>query len=216
MADPARGACCDGLTRTGVNMNEGAESTLMWLIAAEHIRAVRTDPVRRVAPRRGAARDVGAVTRPEPLFRRDAANPILSAADVPYPANSVFNPAAARVEERDDPPRPRRGPPRDLAAPRGPQRRTASPIGDSIPSRSSRQTSIGIPRRPGAARIRGSPGCPSARSGRSPTRPTAAAGRSSGSRPPATSGASVASGRSCHPRTRTPPSSLAASTVAGR
>ena len=36
-------------------------------------------------------------TRPEPLFRRDAANPILSAADVPYPANSVFNPAAARV-----------------------------------------------------------------------------------------------------------------------
>ena len=30
-------------------MNQGAESTLMWLIAAEHIRAVRTDPVRRVA-----------------------------------------------------------------------------------------------------------------------------------------------------------------------
>ena len=38
------------------------------------------------------------MTRPEPLFRRDAANPILSAADVPYPANSVFNPAAARVD----------------------------------------------------------------------------------------------------------------------
>ena len=37
------------------------------------------------------------MTKPEPLFRRDAANPILSAADVPYPANSVFNPAAARV-----------------------------------------------------------------------------------------------------------------------
>ena len=37
------------------------------------------------------------VTRPEPLFRRDPANPILTAADVPYPANSVFNPAAARV-----------------------------------------------------------------------------------------------------------------------
>ena len=49
IADPMRGACRDGLTRTGVNMNEGAESTLMWLIAAEHIRAVRTDPVRRVA-----------------------------------------------------------------------------------------------------------------------------------------------------------------------
>ena len=49
IADPVRGACRDGLTRTGVNMNEGAESTLMWLIAAEHIRAVRTDPGRRVA-----------------------------------------------------------------------------------------------------------------------------------------------------------------------
>jgi hypothetical protein len=51
LADPVRGACRDGLTRTGVNMNEGAESTLMWLIAAEHIRAVRTAPLRRVAHR---------------------------------------------------------------------------------------------------------------------------------------------------------------------
>jgi predicted GH43/DUF377 family glycosyl hydrolase len=31
------------------------------------------------------------------LFSRSAANPILTAADVPYPANSVFNPGAARV-----------------------------------------------------------------------------------------------------------------------
>ena len=37
------------------------------------------------------------MTRPEPLFRRDAANPILTSADVPYPANSVFNPGAVRV-----------------------------------------------------------------------------------------------------------------------
>jgi hypothetical protein len=41
VADPARGACCDGLTPRGVNVNEGAESTLMWLTAAEHIRAFR-------------------------------------------------------------------------------------------------------------------------------------------------------------------------------
>jgi hypothetical protein len=41
VADPARGACCDGLTRLGANVNEGAESTLMWLTAAEHIRAFR-------------------------------------------------------------------------------------------------------------------------------------------------------------------------------
>ena len=41
VADPARGAGYDGLTAEGVNTNQGAESTLMWLIAAEHIRAIR-------------------------------------------------------------------------------------------------------------------------------------------------------------------------------
>jgi hypothetical protein len=42
IADPARGAGRDGLTANGVNANEGAESTLMWLMAAEHIRAIRS------------------------------------------------------------------------------------------------------------------------------------------------------------------------------
>lgn len=37
------------------------------------------------------------MTTREPLFVRSAHNPILTAADVPYPANSVFNPGAARV-----------------------------------------------------------------------------------------------------------------------
>ena len=39
------------------------------------------------------------MTRPQDamLFSRSTANPILTAADVPYPANSVFNPGAARV-----------------------------------------------------------------------------------------------------------------------
>ncbi len=41
IADPERGACRDGLTRRGVNTNEGAESTLMWLTAVEHTRAIR-------------------------------------------------------------------------------------------------------------------------------------------------------------------------------
>jgi hypothetical protein len=50
VADPARGACCDGLEKTGVNMNEGAESTLMWLTAAEHIRAFRNPQHRAEAP----------------------------------------------------------------------------------------------------------------------------------------------------------------------
>jgi hypothetical protein len=41
VADPGRGACHDGLTPGGVNANQGAESTLMWLTAAEHVRRVR-------------------------------------------------------------------------------------------------------------------------------------------------------------------------------
>jgi hypothetical protein len=43
VADPERGASCDALTPHGVNTNQGAESTLMWLIALEHVRAVRGD-----------------------------------------------------------------------------------------------------------------------------------------------------------------------------
>jgi len=42
VATPERGACHDGLTPTRVNGNEGAESTLMWLTALEHVRAMRT------------------------------------------------------------------------------------------------------------------------------------------------------------------------------
>ncbi len=41
IASPLRGASGDGLTPTGRNTNEGAESTLLWLMAAEHIRASR-------------------------------------------------------------------------------------------------------------------------------------------------------------------------------
>jgi hypothetical protein len=41
VAIPERGASFDGLTPRGVNTNQGAESTLMWLIASEHIRALR-------------------------------------------------------------------------------------------------------------------------------------------------------------------------------
>jgi hypothetical protein len=42
IAVPERGACFDGLTPEGVNTNQGAESTLMWLIALERIRAIRS------------------------------------------------------------------------------------------------------------------------------------------------------------------------------
>ena len=50
LADPGRGACFDGLTGAGVNTNEGAESTLMWLIAAEHVRSFRLADGRAAAP----------------------------------------------------------------------------------------------------------------------------------------------------------------------
>lgn len=33
----------------------------------------------------------------EALFTRHPLNPIITAADLPYPANAVFNPGAARV-----------------------------------------------------------------------------------------------------------------------
>ena len=42
VAEPKRGGGRDGLTRRGVNTNQGAESTLMWLIAAAHLRAARS------------------------------------------------------------------------------------------------------------------------------------------------------------------------------
>lgn len=41
VAVPAAGACHDGLEPDGVNRNQGAESTLAWLMALERIRAVR-------------------------------------------------------------------------------------------------------------------------------------------------------------------------------
>lgn len=41
VADPARGGCHDGLLRDGLNPNEGAESTLAWLLALERTRLLR-------------------------------------------------------------------------------------------------------------------------------------------------------------------------------
>ena len=41
VADPHRGACRDGLSERHLNDNEGAESTLMWLLAVERMRRLR-------------------------------------------------------------------------------------------------------------------------------------------------------------------------------
>ena len=194
VADPARGAGCDGLTPDGRQHEPG--------------RRVDADVADRGRAHPGRSRDAGtppSAARPaarsrwrcrprvthsrEPLVpARSAANPILTAADVPYPANTVFNPGAARVGDEtillvrvED----LRGisqlhvarsadgvsrlAVRSRAAPAG--RRRPRPRGD-----------LGLR---GSAR---SPGCRSARSGRSPTPRTAAAGRSSRWRRPATSG----------------------------
>lgn len=58
VANPARGAAFDGLTPSGLNLNQGAESTLMWLMAAEHIRARRATD----AATAGTAATTGAAT----------------------------------------------------------------------------------------------------------------------------------------------------------
>jgi hypothetical protein len=80
IADPARGACSDGLTATGVNTNEGAESTLMWLIAAERIRLMRSRMPR-------AKRGVG---QKEPSLARLAAmGTPLSASTTPLAASTT-------------------------------------------------------------------------------------------------------------------------------
>jgi glycosyltransferase involved in cell wall biosynthesis len=41
LADPERGSCRDGLGADGANRNEGAESTLAWLLSVERIRELR-------------------------------------------------------------------------------------------------------------------------------------------------------------------------------
>ena len=41
LAEVATGGCHDGLSEHEVNENQGAESTLMWLMALEYVRAVR-------------------------------------------------------------------------------------------------------------------------------------------------------------------------------
>jgi hypothetical protein len=41
IADETRGGCRDGLGPKGPNENQGAESTLMWLMAVEAMRRMR-------------------------------------------------------------------------------------------------------------------------------------------------------------------------------
>ncbi len=45
VAIPGSGGCQDGLEPHGVNLNQGAESTLMWLTALEHMRSLRSHTI---------------------------------------------------------------------------------------------------------------------------------------------------------------------------
>jgi hypothetical protein len=82
VADPARGASHDGLTPTGVNLNQGAESTLMWLTALEHIRALRA-------------------TASTPLGT-PASSPGILATPLATPAAAAAAPAAPRATRSED------------------------------------------------------------------------------------------------------------------
>jgi hypothetical protein len=59
VADPRSGACGDGIWPGGVSLNQGAESTLMWLIALEHMRGLRA---RWPLPAEARTRGLAAVT----------------------------------------------------------------------------------------------------------------------------------------------------------
>lgn len=64
LADPSTGGCRDGLTPSGANPNQGAESTLAWLFSVERVRELRQ---RRSATRRcsGRGQDRTYATRSE-------------------------------------------------------------------------------------------------------------------------------------------------------
>jgi hypothetical protein len=64
LADPVRGACHDALTPRGVNLNQGAESTLMWLTALEQMREIRHRVQAESRPGLGAESSIERSVRP--------------------------------------------------------------------------------------------------------------------------------------------------------
>lgn len=60
LADPQTGGCSDGLSATEVNANQGAESTLAWLLALETMRGLRSVPPSADAFAQGPGRTLAA------------------------------------------------------------------------------------------------------------------------------------------------------------
>ena len=114
-------AAATGSTPIASNENQGAESTLSFLLALVEMRSADRAPTRRRARR---ARRPTAMTPRRAATRRSftgtPSNPILTAADWPYPAHTVFNAGATRLARRHDAAAlPGRGSPRALAPLRG-------------------------------------------------------------------------------------------------
>ena len=118
--DALTGGCRDGLHPDRVNENQGAESTLSFLMALLEMRAAKVasadelhqemsvillNPIHSsgVSPE-SVALDELHVRDHAPsvlLFTRYSGNPILSREDWPYPINSVFNAGAVRLADGD-------------------------------------------------------------------------------------------------------------------
>ena len=98
--DPSTGGCRDGLHADRPNENQGAESTLSFLLALARACGPPTALDVHSAPLRGTSADIMKSTQHyEVLFHRHDGNPILTAADWPYPAHTVFNAGATRLRD---------------------------------------------------------------------------------------------------------------------
>ena len=90
--DPTTGGCRDGLHPDRPNENQGAESSLAFLQALLELRLAENALLIRG----------GRISMSNPTCRTLSAfkhNPILTAADWPYPVNSVFNPGATLLPD---------------------------------------------------------------------------------------------------------------------
>ena len=135
--DATTGGCKDGLHPDRVNENQGAESTLSFLMALLEMQQGESNKRSRNASGNEslllnpliAPADIASLSSQNsaswkhcadlPLFTRYSGNPILSGQDWPYPINSVFNAGAVRCRWRHFLALPRRGPAGPVAPLRG-------------------------------------------------------------------------------------------------
>jgi len=92
--DPATGGCRDGLHANRANENQGAESTLAFL-NSRFSRCIWPTTFSIQWPMAKSIK----LNRHTELFYRHTDNPILTAADWPYPIHSVFNAGATMLSD---------------------------------------------------------------------------------------------------------------------